>query len=450
MPSLPSTPPPSANDEDLTIDDACEENACEDDACEVPPVEDESEDGIFRGGMKLPDISTSRFPLRTVTISELWAMLLALKVKYKLSDGCLLALCKAFNSLAAGSPREKLPNTRKTISKALSEASNLKRTWIIYCDRCYGIVAENQQKPQVATCRDCKISLGKKLKAGKCSFVTLSIRSQLQSYMENGLLPALRKNFLSLGWGRVQNGSHDEIVEADDLDLTIGCDAAQITKSSKIQIFPVVLFINHVPNNYQLRFPILAALYCGPGYRKPPVSLLMKKALAELHELEEKPLTYVPGPGETEVQHRVYITICAADSPQRLELLNQKQGYYCCPYCYARGQHLSGSVRFPQLITSSNLERVLFRTEQARLEFGKKVCRQILNHGNFSPILGMKGLPVIYGFKHFDATWSCTSDALHVIFEGVGKKFLQEMCSYKQSDEKPWAIRSKEAPTFEG
>lgn len=444
MLSPPSTPPPLNNQENPTVHDNAENSPS------TPTFEDESEMGTYEA-LKLPDISTSRFPLKTMTVSELWAMVLALKVKFKLSEGCLLALCQAFNSLASGNPLEKLPHSRKALSKALTEASNLKRTWITYCDECYNIVLEAEVKPTVATCQNCQKSLSQKLKDGRCSFITLSIRSQLKAYMENGLLPALRRNFLSLNWGRLQGAAHDAIVRADDLDLTIGCDAAQITRSSKIQIYPVILFINHVPVNYQSRFPILAALYCGPGNKKPPVQILMKKALEELRELEQTPLAYVPFLGQKEVEHRVYITICSADQPQRLEILNQKGGKFSCTYCYQEGVQLANSTRFTELITSRNIRGILYRSEESRIHIGKDVCKQIVEDGNFEPILGLRGMPTIFGFKHFEATWSCTSDPLHVIFEGVGKRLVEMMCKGKYDPKtNRYAIRSKEAPTFEG
>lgn len=388
--------------------------------------EDTNNDFLRHHYLNLPEISQSPFPLRTLTISEIWAILVAFKVKFKLTDSCLAGLCQTFNALASGNLLEKLPNSKKTVGKALANASSLKRTWITYCNKCFNIVRESSEKQTQASCAACNLNLAEAIKSGHCSFVTLSIRAQLEEYMNNGLLPRLRKNFLSLKWGRLQNGSHDEIVQQDDLDLTIGCDAAQITKSTKIQMFPVVLFINHVPNNYQLRFPILAALYCGQPGTKPPVQLLMKKPLEELRQLETEPMEYsCVSPEESiKVQHRVFVTICAADYPQRMELLNQNAGYYGCPYCYQEGEH-NKAVRFAQLVEDGS---TMYRSEESRLRMGEQACKEFLADPRFDHLHGIKGLPVIFGMKHFDATWSGTSDALHVIFEGVGKKLVGLMC----------------------
>lgn len=409
------------------------DDLCDDDTILTPQELDEVDDAndtdlydeIYA---QLPEVDNSVFPMRKFTTSEIWAILLALKIRFKLSDACLLGLCQAINSLALGTPRNLLPSNFRALSAALVKASALKRTWVVYCSKCQEIIGEMESRPKEASCTPCKFNLTKELESGNCTFATLSIRAQLASYMKVGLLPRLMKSFKKVDWGRLKGGSHDVIFRDDDLDLTMACDAAQITKSTRLQIYPVFFFLNNIPNNYQLKFPVLAALYSGPSDTKPHASIFMKKAMMELEDLQKNPLTY-KFQGKI-VQQKVFVTISSADQPQRHEMLNQNSGYFGCPYCYIEGSWYSNSVRYQQLVHLHHTtpQTPQYRTEKSRIVLGERACDlRIQDEKNFDHIYGIRGMPVLYNMKHFDATWSGTPDALHVIFEGIGKFLVQRM-----------------------
>lgn len=273
------------------------------------------------------------------------------------------------------------------------------------------------------------------LKNGLGIFITLKIRQQLISFLEEGRLIELMENFAKIDRSRVRGKSHDELIKNFQIDLTVGCDAGPITNTSRVSAFPIVLFINNIPVCHQSRFPILAALHTGNSASKPPLSLFFNDLKSELRELCENPLEWKRSPTML-VKTHVFITINQADAPQLADLMNMKHhsGTYSCPFCFIEGYHNGKAVKFPGIILETNQQQPR-RTEEIQLMLAEEVCDKIRqNPTRACDVQGVKGFPILYALPYYDAIYSNAPDSLHVIFKGIMKPIMVDLCDKSGGD----------------
>lgn len=262
-------------------------------------------------------------------------------------------------------------------------------------------------------------------------FIVLKIRPQLESYLNKGTLPELMETFASLKRSCVTGSTHDDILEAGHLDLTIGCDAGPITNVSQISALPIVLLINNIPVCYQSRFPVLAALHTGTYASKPPMRLFFDEVKNELRELSTSPIIWKRSSTDGSFRStKVFVTISQSDAPQWADLLNLKahSGTFSCPLCFIKGNTINGKPKFPGIILHAN-QRHMPRSEATQLMLARDVCEAMeRNPGRAITMKGVKGFPVIYKMPHFDTIFSHTPDSLHVIFKGIMKRIMNDLC----------------------
>jgi hypothetical protein len=375
--------------------------------------------------------------------NEQYACMLAYKISHNLSDAAMQTYLDLENSRVKHS-WQKLPKTYATVKNLCEKMVPIRREWITYCPFCLLILKQSfNPLRRDLSCPDCDKEIPiEKIVSGQCYFVLLSIRAQLKSFLEAGKLPILLSKTKKIQRATVKGPLHDGLEFPKALDLTMGCDAAPLTKRSKISIFPIVLFINNIPVTYQLRFPILAALFCGRSHNVPPAHVMFELVVKELKELGLNPIKWECGSKKFET--KVFVTLCQSDAKQKAELMNiyGTSGRYSCPYCYSRGWaynkttegkgSTSSKIIFHHLVESRRCAKR--RTEAEFRSQARVGARFWQEHGKPIPSTqnkGVKSFPVYFGHDHFDLIFSNTPDTLHVVCEGFLKQVLVQACDTK-------------------
>jgi len=344
-----------------------------------------------------------------------------------------------------------LPGTRFKSGEALKKTGVIPSVYRIYCHKCHTICGSVYQKPTTATClnEECREDLTEELKQGNCIFVTMSVKAQLKRYLQDKRFRRLLQTFKPMKWAQLQGSIHQGIIESGDFDLSMGIDGGQMHNKVGITVLPSVIFINNLPCSWQLRYPILAAVWTGKSKHEPDRNVFLRVMQEELRELEEEPFTWTDD-NKQEHKSKVFLTMCISDAPEKSLLLNQKghSGYYSCPYCTVPGVQITkegfkkvftdnpqkrtlgdttvpGGPRFPKFIHE---ERYPWREDQERLDKGEEVLEEIkrLNNAEYSDE-GIKGLPALHTMDRFKETGSHVCDTLHTICLGICQDILETM-----------------------
>lgn len=379
------------------------------------------------------------------TAEEFIAIQIAIKIRANMSDTLFKSQISAIANGLENADLT-LPATRHKADQQLACINRCGRYFVIYCENCLEICAKVLELPRKDTkClnAECNEDLQPLISEGRCFFIIMSIRKQIEGYLKDRKFKHTLKSF-SMRTGSHMNGAlHEGIIANGHFDLTFGIDAAQLHKTYGKSILPAVLFFNNVPISWQLRYPILAALWTGDSKRKPPRSVFLKNMLQELRELGgDQPIMWTDEEG---VRHAscAFLTTVISDAPEKADLLNQAGpgGTYACPSCKAPGETITkdkyprvfinnpfrrtvgqtavGGTRYPVFVhEAKNIEP---RDSKDRMEMGRRVARRRVQtgDGNFKEE-GIKGLPVIRTLPGpFKETESHVSDFLHLIGEGV-------------------------------
>lgn len=415
---------------------------------DTDPEDDEQQVGRFKP-------SLGRYPLGTLTYTaeEFIAIQIALKLRTNMSDAIftsqISAIAKGLEDASVT-----LPATRHKAEQQLACMSQCKRQFVVYCDPCLEIYGTYNQIPKkkAMNCRKCGTNLTNLTSQGNSYFIILSIRKQIEGYLKDKKFLSLLKSCKCRKEGdQFMNGLlHKEIASRGHFDLSLGIDAAQLHKTHGKSIIPVVLFFNNIPISWQLRYPVLAALWTGNTTSKPPRMLLLEHMIGELKELGTRdPIMWQDLEGQNQAS-LVFLTTVISDAPEKADLLNQNgtNGTYACPYCKASGETIT-IQKYPRVFKDNMFRRTKgkeaiqgtrypkfvhedrdanWRKNEDRVAMGLKVADRIDKTGKDYKEEGIKGLPVLLGLPGtFGETDSHVSDHLHLIGEGVLKDIMHVM-----------------------
>ena len=391
-----------------------------------------------------PDDRDCLVRLKTTPRRELNAMLLALKVKQHNSEKNSISQRIFVNSLMFEED-DSFPTDAHKHKEYLRRMCPIRRDIVLFCYKCGHVSERRRIQPERQNteelredfmCHNCSIIISDRcVKTHHCKFIICSIRDQIASYLKETYLSTLLRRSAAVSHSTTNGEMHKHLKYPDFLDLSIGCDAAPITKKSKVNIFPCMFFFNNIPPNYQLRFSLLGGLFSGPHNQIPDVSPFFQEIKKELKDLAENPIIWSEPDGE-EYSTRVFVTISQNDSKQKSMMLrlNDTSGRYSCPYCYERGVNVGGS-NYRMLNLVHRASAAGWRSEEDYLSAAQEAAAVVAEGGevNVEETYGVKGFPVLYHMPHFDAIWSTAPDTLHVVYEGVVKKILTDMCTGKEN-----------------
>lgn len=363
---------------------------------------------------------------KTVTDFCIWAMMLAILAKHKISRHCLIDIFRMLNTLFV-SKKPVFPQHWDSLKRALTKLIPVKSQWVVYCSTCEEIVFKGLLKrvPRQATCPACGANLKKDLEEGKGLMVSIPMKDQIKSYLDAGHLRILINDLKNSSEDQNHGELHRRAMADNKVPIRIGSDGAPLTKWPQKSIYPIVAFFSDLPPPYQRRFPILIAVYCGQTKNKPHPLILYKLLKQDLESVNGAGLTWVDGS-----RLDLEVTMVNADNPEMALVLQQRtSGYYSCPTCLIKGEQLeeeeNTTVRFTELVHEHPSQ---LRTRHHRLLCAEKINDHEEETGEIQEIAGVQGYPLLHSLPYFDETFSYCPDLLHVALLGLGRIIISTLC----------------------
>jgi hypothetical protein len=403
-------------------------------------------------------LSTIRIPLGHLeyTANELVAIQVAIKLSSNMSDACFL---RQISSMDRGLKRKRqaLPATRWKVQQKLKTYSKVRPKWAVYCPKCFSIVSETFVKPKTAMCKECNYSLKADIKKEKCIFMYLSIKDQIKGYLKNKNFRMILRKFGCMTHSHLKGTLHRGLVKGGHFDLSLGIDAGQLHQHAKKQVLPAVLFFNNLPVSWQLRYPILAAIWTGSSADQPPREIFLQRMQEELRLLgTTEPIKWSDDLGDPRKSY-TFLTTVISDGPEKAELLNQVgcTGQFGCPFCFVRGETLT-KEKFPHVFQNNPYRRTTgeesamgtkfphliherkyrWRKSSSRMQMAQRAAIMVAtqNRVDFNDTKGIKGFPALRNLPRFQETDSHVSDTLHLIAHGVFKDIMKVMINGSPED----------------
>lgn len=169
-------------------------------------------------------VSADRF-----TRDEIWACLLAVKIRHALPEKCLETLGTLLNAMASDSVTESLPDTRHRVVRDVRKLLPINPRYVSFCPACKIVCDESVARIAESSCHECEKDLASDLRTGNAMFLKFSVREQLQLYFGEpalGRLIGAYENHLL----RVLQGiqPYDSIIRSGDLCLSLYVDSAPV------------------------------------------------------------------------------------------------------------------------------------------------------------------------------------------------------------------------------
>lgn len=176
------------------------------------------------------------------------------------------------------------------------------------------------------------------------------------------------------------------------ITVTIGIDGLPISKSSNVQFWPILAYLNDLSEHI-----FVVSLYCGNS--KPhDVSEYLNPFVEEMKHLEEEGVFY------QNQNFTIRIRCIIADAPARsyIKCIKNHNGYYGCERCHRKG-------KWRRKVTYSGFKQVELYTDE---HFVKQTY--VEHHEGISPLVNLKvGLVT-----------QIPLDYMHLCCLGVMKKLL--------------------------
>lgn len=364
-----------------------------------------------------------------VTEVEVWASLLAVHNKHRVSKHLLVDLCQLVNSFLHENTPFELPRDFRKLDRALASFMPMKATWIVFCKECGKITAEfvQDEQPSHAECDFCERSLDADLEDGVGVFQKISLKEQVMSFLRRGSLTKAIEAFRKIK--DIPRGPYFEsAIHSQGIPVSIGSDAAPLTKWPKKSFYGVMLFFQELPPEQQAMFPVLVAAYCGRTNKKPPTDVLYSVLQKEIDEFNAEGIKW----RDDEESSTIEIILVHADCPERRSILNQQtQGKHSCTLCLQPGSFKDGNTRLADLVHESNWP---LRTEMVRLEAAEK-AKEALREGKFETVDGVFDFPILYNRPHYEASFCVPPDLLHVVYLGLCTDIMGCLCGGTGAEE---------------
>ncbi|XP_072145059.1 uncharacterized protein [Dermacentor andersoni] len=251
------------------------------------------------------------------------------------------------------------------------------------------------------------------------SFLIEKTKSELESSLVKARLPASKISDITNARCYAKLKKARSLAD-DDLTLTINTDGSPVFKSSKTSVWPIQFIVNELPPHLRFKHPVLAGLWFGESH--PNMQLFLDKFVQEVNST--KPVTWT-------YQNRVhtsmpFVLCCSVDAPARAAVLNMVpfNGYFGCPWCLIRGEHVEGSMRYvtdePVEARTSDLVR---RDMKMALDY-KDVINSVRGP---SALMNLKGLDLVNGQN---------VEYMHCVLQGVSKQLTEAILTSTNSNQR--------------
>jgi len=406
-----------------------------------------------------PD-ETLTFPKAKMTAEEIYACQVAMKIRYNWTDKEFYSQMEILKTTFPEA--DEFPTSLYFAKQGLKDLCLCAPNYVVYCRTCLQECERSTEKIKKATCTSCGEDLTENLNEGDLQFVTIPIRDQIESYTSEDNFKHTVRNFSRFTWSHMRGTMHGDNIEKLQFDITLCIDGSQLHRKTGTLSLPAYLLFNNVPLHYQLRYPILAAMFVGKKAHLPPRDMFLRQMVKELEELAKNPITWTDDMGN-EIKSFVKFATVITDAVEKSEMMAHiaHNGYYSCHFCEIPGMILTrathstlwdpfelrktkpstkhpntipGGVRYPTTIWEKRYP--IRKGGQHRIDIGlDALAHQVGPSGNPNySIKGIKGTPAISFLPNFHETDSHVSDTLHGICHGIFSDIIKKMITEHGKD----------------
>ncbi|XP_050034498.1 uncharacterized protein [Dermacentor andersoni] len=400
-----------------------EQGSSEDSSEESDGFEEaQSESGDNR---QFSGFSVETLPGSQVTKAGAIAAVMAYAIAHGLTWTALGDLSKLINFLFGASV---LPRSEYMFRKLWSnEAEEVLRYYYV-CETCSAVMTPQGKMAQCQICEHTERLQALKEQGSffiildfhkQLSFLIEKTKSELESSLVKARLPASKISDITNARCYAKLKKARSLAD-DDLTLTINTDGSPVFKSSKTSVWPIQFIVNELPPHLRFKHPVLAGLWFGKSH--PNMQLFLDKFVQEVNST--KPVTWT-------YQNRVhtsrpFVLCCSVDAPARAAVLNMVpfNGYFGCPWCLIRGEHVEGSMRYvtdePVEARTSDLVR---RDMKMALDY-----KDVIN--------GVKGPSALMNLKGLDLVNGQSVEYMHCVLQGVSKQLTEAILTSTNSNQR--------------
>ena len=231
--------------------------------------------------------------------------------------------------------------------------------------------------------------------------------------------------------------SHSNVNNGDFLSININTDGVSPYNSSKNKsLWPILATLNDLPMKQRFRKEnILVPGYWLSSAVGPKFDVFFKPFLKELDFLYNEGIT---------IRHKNYkilVAACCLDSVARCKILEMKQynGKYGCTYCY----HPATGRNYQFM---PDVEKRTFDKYKENYEELREKSENLQN--KISDVKGVKGYSILTAIPGFDPMLQVPVDAMHCLFLGVTKNFLNLWFNSSNST-KPYYIKPNDRKSID-
>ncbi|XP_057329179.1 uncharacterized protein LOC130670022 [Microplitis mediator] len=386
--------------------------------------------------------NTIMFKNSNLSIWQVFTAVMAIVIRFNLSDQAHQAILELIKFIAG--PDFKFLDTSKYLMNKLFNPLNDAAKYIYYCTTCNVTISTqipvNKSMRFEVKCQQCQKKYQTTKKDGNF-FVTLDLKSQLHHILSNQYLQnEIDKNIDNNFDANVGNGindvydseryRNDEFIQSKNsigekvLTLNVNLDGAPLFKSGKNSFWPIQCIINEIPQVIRHKFMLLAGLWYTSTEPKPQfMNLYLSTFIKQIQNLTKKGLKVV-NIDNTLTTYFVKIFCFPVDSVARPVLQNRLQfnGFHGCSWCYQRGIHNSGSMKYPvtpEIPQQRDHCNYLKDVEKHKKDIKK--IRKTKKNEKYT-VNGIKGPSVLSSLPNFDCIWGFPHDYMHAVLLGVTRQ----------------------------
>ncbi|XP_034944122.1 uncharacterized protein [Chelonus insularis] len=355
------------------------------------------------------------------TRGEAVMMVLLLGAQHSLTWTAIIDILSMINTLFGTNV---VPASKYKLLKNLSVPDDAVK-YHLYCPECQQYIEERADL-KIATplsCTNCEETIPK----SKISFfLTLNFRAQLQQLLENTEI----QKFFESERNRQNRGVLEDIYDghvyrkfsADNqplanrynLSYTFNSDGCQMSKSSRLAVWPIYAMIHQLPPKLRAKHIIMTGLWVSNV--EPNMNLFFKPFVNEANSLSSEGIQWKLG--KRQITSKIFPLNGCFDSVARCKILNMKQynGYFGCTFCEQKGDYLNG-IRYPISTT----------VPEDRTDRSIKIAMNeiISNPQAPSEIKGVLGPSILMNLEYFDLVDGMVPDYMHSILLGVVKQYTE-------------------------
>lgn len=351
------------------------------------------------------------------TIHDAYIMIYAYSIRHDLSRTAIEDLIRLINSIIGS---EKLASSKYFFKKKFGKANSIpeKHFTCYKCDLYLGTLNEIKDT-QKKCCPNCSIEIQTDTKFKKNHFVTIPVRNQLKTVLEQNSDTLIfdfppTSNYIrdvhdSLSFQKLKNNMENDAT----ITLTLSTDGAALFKSTKEKsLWPIQYIINEI--DLESRFKRQNMLCAGVSFGKTPnMQTFLKPFIDEILKINTDGGLSFKMNGEVKTV-KIYPMIFTGDTLAKQYVLKKSSfnGYKGCPYCLHAGTLVQNQIRY----CNRDLAAVRMN-DQTRIDMFEA-------QATASKVNGYHGISPLIALEHFDVVQQVAIDKMHCIDMGVIKRLF--------------------------